>query len=107
MLQAALKERTEALSVITTCPITHEPMVDPVSAADGQTYERKAIERWFGKCGAGEWPLSPLTGEPLKDKTLRPNLLARALVLSPPPAAEEGWQEVGPRRAWTSSTYGS
>ncbi len=29
------------------CPITHLIMVDPVSAEDGQTYEREAIEKWF------------------------------------------------------------
>ena len=75
-LQAALKQHSEALSELVVCPITHEPMVDPVSAADGQTYERRAIEEWLQK---GDVPTSPLTGEPLKDKTLRPNFLARAL----------------------------
>jgi hypothetical protein len=29
------------------CPVTHEILVDPVIAADGFTYEREAIERWF------------------------------------------------------------
>merc|ERR1719327_592295 len=29
------------------CPITNEVMVDPVMAADGHSYERCAIERWF------------------------------------------------------------
>ena len=76
-LQAALQERCEALSELVVCPITHEAMVDPVSAADGQTYERRAIEAWLEK---GDVPISPLTGEPLQDKTLRPNFLARALV---------------------------
>ena len=75
-LQAALKQRSEAVSELALCPITHEPMIDPVSAADGQTYERSAIEAWLMK---GSVPISPLTGEPLKDKTLRPNFLARAL----------------------------
>eukprot|EP00966_Prymnesium_polylepis_P176623 4089594-Prymnesium_polylepis.1 len=28
------------------CPITHEPMVDPVVASDGMTYERQA-SRYF------------------------------------------------------------
>jgi len=31
------------------CPITHELMNDPVCAADGYTYERKAIEEWLTK----------------------------------------------------------
>ena len=39
--------------------------------------ERRAIEAWLQK--NGDVPTSPLTGEPLKDKTLRPNFLARAL----------------------------
>ena len=30
------------------CPITHEPMSDPVVAADGTTYERAAIEGGWG-----------------------------------------------------------
>ena len=71
-----LKQRSDALSELVVCPITHEPMIDPVSAADGQTYERRAIEEWFKKDVV---PISPLTGEPLKDTTLRPNFLARAL----------------------------
>ena len=75
-LKTALKLRSEALSHLVLCPITHEPMVDPVSAADGQTYERRAIEAWIKK---GTVPISPLTGEPLEDLTLRPNFLAKAL----------------------------
>jgi len=80
-LQAALRERAEALSELVVCPITHEPMVDPVSTADGNTYERRAIEEWLLKGAKNECgvPISPLTGEPLKDSTLRPNFLARAL----------------------------
>lgn len=76
-LQATLRQHSEALSELVVCPITQEPMVDPVSAADGQTYERRAIEEWLTMKGAV--PTSPLTGEPLQDKTLRPNFLARAL----------------------------
>ena len=79
-LEEALKQRSEAFSELFVCPITHEPMQDPVSAADGQTYERRAIEEWLRKGDfKGGVPTSPLTGEPLKDKTLRPNFLARAL----------------------------
>jgi len=43
------------------CPITAELMLDPVFTADGQTYERGAIERWLE-----EHDTSPLTGEPLE-----------------------------------------
>ena len=30
-----------------TCPITRQLFVDPVMAADGFSYERDAIEKWF------------------------------------------------------------
>ena len=75
-LHAELKQRSDALSELALCPITHEPMVDPVMAMDGQTYERRAIEEWMRK---SDVPTSPLTGEPMKDTTLRPNYLAREL----------------------------
>ena len=44
------------------CPITFLPMVDPVVASDGHSYERDAIETVLQR-GNG---LSPLTREPLK-----------------------------------------
>ena len=50
------------------CSITGQVMIDPVVAADGQTYERKAIEKWLEAHDA-----SPTTNEILKDKNLRPN----------------------------------
>ena len=31
------------------CPITQEIMTEPVVAADGHTYEKKAIEAWLYK----------------------------------------------------------
>lgn len=49
------------------CPITHSLMRDPVVAADGQTYERLAIERWFA-----QRQTSPLTGETLASSALTP-----------------------------------
>lgn len=33
-----------------TCPIAQELLSDPVRAADGNTYERSAIERWMREC---------------------------------------------------------
>ena len=55
------------------CPITHDVMVDPVVAADGETYERAAIEQWIrrgvaaGRVAMDGSPLvaSPMCGEPL------------------------------------------
>ena len=54
------------------CPITGVPMHDPVVAADGHTYERAAIERWFS-----EHDTSPLTGEVLPTTALFPNWALR------------------------------
>jgi hypothetical protein len=55
------------------CPITLERMVDPVVAADGFTYERVAIKEWIdsGKL------TSPSTNEPLRNRTLVPNVELR------------------------------
>ncbi|EKX51890.1 hypothetical protein GUITHDRAFT_54638, partial [Guillardia theta CCMP2712] len=41
------------------CPILKMVLVDPVLAADGFSYERRAIESWFMRNG----PCSPVTGE--------------------------------------------
>ena len=57
------------------CPITQELFVDPVICADGNTYERSALEKWFnhGK------RTSPTTNEILVHFHLRG---ARRAVLS-------------------------
>ena len=34
-----------------TCPLTLEPMREPVSAPDGQTYEKESIIRWLNEKG--------------------------------------------------------
>lgn len=52
------------------CPITGEPMRDPVVAADGHTYERSAIARWLSTSNK-----SPLTGAILAHKDLVPNYM--------------------------------
>ena len=63
------------------CPITQDFMRDPVVTADGQTYEREAIERWLAKQRMRQLPCtSPLTGEPLKDTKLVPNVVLRGLI---------------------------
>ena len=50
------------------CPITTEVLSDPVTAADGHSYERSAIERWLATKST-----SPLTGEELGFTRLFPN----------------------------------
>ena len=67
------------------CPITHDVMRDPVSAADGHTYERKAIARWLETRRT-----SPKTNEPLESVALVANLSMRSLISS--------WMEKSGRR---------
>ena len=56
-------------------------MRDPVVTADGQTYERAAIERWLECQQSRQLPsTSPLTGEPLEHTTLVPNIALRGLI---------------------------
>lgn len=55
------------------CPLTMEPMVDPVFTSDGHTYERGAIEAWLVTNTT-----SPLTNEKLQHGNLVPNMLARS-----------------------------
>ena len=57
------------------CPITHELMVDPVVTADGQSYERAAIEQWLKHS-----TLSPLTNEPLVHLAVTPNMALKRLI---------------------------
>lgn len=47
------------------CPITCEVMKDPVTAADGHSYEASAIMQWLASSN-----ISPLTGQPLPNKQL-------------------------------------
>jgi len=56
------------------CPIVMELMVDPVSTADGQCYERAAIERWLRT-----QTTSPLTGLVLPSRNLLPNIPLRKM----------------------------
>ena len=57
------------------CPITDEIMRDPVIAADGHTYERRAITEWFA-----HHDTSPNTNLVLDNKHwILPNHNVRAL----------------------------
>ena len=51
------------------CPITQEPMVDPVVALDGHSYSRGAIQDWFRQGRLS----SPCTNEQLASEQLLPN----------------------------------
>lgn len=63
-------EKKTALPGMPSCPITGVPMVDPVVAADGHTYERHAIMRWMQTSNK-----SPLTGEVLAHSQLVSNYM--------------------------------
>lgn len=56
------------------CPITGCPMVDPVVAADGHSYEREAILHWFSTSD-----ISPLTGAHIPTTQVFPNFTLRKL----------------------------
>lgn len=57
------------------CPILHERMTEPVLAADGHTYERRAIEKWLQQHST-----SPMTGAPLAHRYLTENFALRRLI---------------------------
>jgi hypothetical protein len=57
------------------CPITYEVMKDPVCAADGYTYERKAIEEWLAKNQT-----SPMINISIKNTPLYSNKILKMLI---------------------------
>lgn len=59
------------------CPILHERMREPVSAADGHTYERHAIVKWLQMHNT-----SPMTGAPLAHRFLTQNFVLRRAIRS-------------------------
>lgn len=63
------------------CPLSVDLLTDPVVAADGFTYQREYIERWFRTCiDSGSQVTSPITREVLTNLELRDNRLARNLI---------------------------
>lgn len=59
------------------CPISADIMTDPVIAADGFSYERKAIEKWIRENNKQGHVNSPKTGLPLEHLNLIPNPVLR------------------------------
>mmetsp|Transcript_52276 Transcript_52276/g.96282 ORF Transcript_52276/g.96282 Transcript_52276/m.96282 type:complete len:209 (+) Transcript_52276:1-627(+) len=57
------------------CPITRSKMRDPVTAADGFSYEREAIEEHLKTRNT-----SPKTNEQMQNKVLHPNLALKQLI---------------------------
>ncbi len=65
-------ELDEKIEKYLSCPITYKIMKEPVTTFTGlYTYERRAIEEWF-KVGR---ETEPMTGQTLRNLTLRPNKL--------------------------------
>jgi len=60
------------------CPIGHALMREPVVAADGHTYERTEIVKWFQRKGASA--TSPKTNQILEDTRLTPNHALKASI---------------------------
>jgi len=58
------------------CPLTKQLFKEPVTAADGHTYEREAIEEYLNDYGG----VSPVTGQQLPHKFLTPNHICTKLV---------------------------
>lgn len=65
---------TQTIIESITCPITQEPMREPVSGSDGQTYEKSAIICWLNKTNT-----SPLDRREMTIDDLRVNTSIRFL----------------------------
>ena len=68
-LKKILKEQQREIPDAYLCPITMDPMEDPCIAADGHSYERRAITDWFARGNN----TSPKTGGRLPHTHLTPN----------------------------------
>ena len=68
-------ERTNHLPRSIYCPITKMPMVDPVLAVDGYSYEREKIQDWFKKKDR-----SPVTNKKINNRILIPNHSLRTTI---------------------------
>jgi hypothetical protein len=76
------------------CPISLDVMDDPVSAADGHSYERAAIERWIEQESREDAAVnSPKTGARLDHLHLTPNHALRSAIAD--------WRERQQETAWT------
>jgi hypothetical protein len=57
------------------CPRSRRVMTDPVICADGHTFEREAITQWLANHNT-----NPVTGLPLRNTNLIPNLALRSMI---------------------------
>lgn len=75
------------------CPITHNIMDDPVTAADNKVYERKSIQRWLLRSN-----FSPLLNTPLPNKDLTSNAELKQQIEGFVREKEQASPSVQPRR---------
>ncbi len=68
------KKKVKLLDYV-RCPITHMIYCDPVTAADGQTYEREAIVKWLD-----EKHTSPISRKRMSSKDIHPNIAIKNIV---------------------------
>ncbi|KAI3797916.1 hypothetical protein L1987_33180 [Smallanthus sonchifolius] len=61
------------------CPISMQPMKDPVTISTGITYDRESIQRWLFTC---KRTTCPVTKQPLSATDLIPNHTLRRLIHS-------------------------
>lgn len=60
------------------CPLTKQVMRDPVTLENGQTFDRKSIEKWFKECReSGRKLVCPLTLKELRSTDLKPSIALR------------------------------
>ncbi|MEL0211503.1 MAG: U-box domain-containing protein, partial [Novosphingobium sp.] len=71
-----LKESVDTVASEFMCAISHELPVDPVTAEDGQVYERSAIEAWIARPGVLK---SPKLNTPMGPR-LFPSTQARNII---------------------------
>jgi len=76
-----LKAFLHAIEPELLCPITYELADEPTLAADGHTYDGKAIAKWLSESpGRDTGTNSPMTGAPLEHPFLTPNFAVRKLI---------------------------
>ncbi|CAJ1398576.1 unnamed protein product [Effrenium voratum] len=80
-MQSGLAKRLVVWGLLPSlvCPINRAIMRDPVLAADGWTYERRAVEKHMARAGR-TMPKSPVTGERFSTRQVLPNMVVRQLV---------------------------
>ncbi|KAJ7943278.1 RING-type E3 ubiquitin transferase [Quillaja saponaria] len=62
------------------CPLTKKLMNDPVTIESGVTYERKAINEWFGNFSNPDEIICPTTREKLPNRVFKTNIALKSTI---------------------------